>query len=252
MHIFLSNDDGIGAVGIMALVHAALRRGHEVTMCAPKYQQSAASHRFTLTDPLYVSQWPADLPGCRAWAITGSPADCVRIGLSQLLEKPADVVISGINNGYNSGVAVHYSGTVGAAMEGAFHHLPSMAVSIHHKATQEMIDHLADYAIATAEQYAHAGVPDGCILNINAPLAAPADLKPAVYAPLDTACYHDRYERRESPRAGTYFWLSNESSLEPTLPGSDNDYLQRGHITLTLMGHPRVEEKALWDSFSIG
>lgn len=252
MHIFLANDDGIGAVGIMALLRAAVKAGHEVTMCAPKYQQSAASHRFTLSDPIYAAEWPVEEPGCRAWAITGSPADCVRIGLDELLDKPVDVVISGINNGYNSGVAVHYSGTVGAAVEGAFHHLPAIAVSIHHKAAPEMLEHLAEYTIRTAEQYVSAKVPEGTILNINGPLAAPADIKGVVYAPLDTACFADRYIRRESPRAGTYFWLSDGGEMEPFAPGSDNDYLRQGYITLTLMGHPISYDQSMWDSLHIG
>ncbi len=251
MHIFLVNDDGIGAKGIMALLRAAVRRGHEVTMCAPAQQQSAASHRFTLTDPLYASRYPVEEPGCSAWAITGSPADCVRVGLTQLVDKPADVLISGINDGYNAGVAVHYSGTVGAAKEGAFHHLPAIAASIHHQASQEMIEHLADFTIRIAQQYALKTVPSGTILNINAPCVAPADLKPAVYCPLDTAYYVDRYERRVSPRRGTYFWLENGSPTEPFAPGSDNDYLEKGHITLTLMGHPVSYAPSVWDALDI-
>lgn len=251
MHIFLVNDDGIGSKGITALLQAAVRRGHEVTMCAPKYQQSAASHRFTLTDPIFVSEYPLEQPGCKAWAIAGSPADCVRVGLNQLVDRPVDVVISGINDGYNAGVAVHYSGTVGAAMEGAFHHLPAIASSIHHKATPEMLNHLADFTIRMAEQYAHKEVPTGTILNINGPLAQPADVKPAVYAPLDTACFTDSYLRRESPRAGTYFWLEGGSPTEPFTPDSDNDYLERGHITLTLMGHPVSQPEALWEELDI-
>ena len=251
MHIFLVNDDGIGAKGIMALLRAAVRRGHEVTMCAPKYQQSAASQRFTLVDPLYASEYPVEEPGCKAWAITGSPADCVRVGMNQLIEKPVDIVISGINDGYNAGVAVHYSGTVGAAMEGRFHHLPSIAASIHHKATQEMIDHLADFTIRTAEQYVTKTVPDGMILNINAPLAAPGEIRGSVYAPLDQAYYTDHYERRQSPRAGDYFWLEAGSPMESFHPGSDNDYLEKGYITMTLMGHPSMMDKAFWESLDI-
>ena len=251
MHFLLANDDGIGAKGIMALLYAAVRRGHTATMCAPKTQQSAASHRFTLSEPLFVSEYPLVGAGCKGWAITGSPADCVRIGMDALVEKPVDVVISGINEGHNAGVAVYYSGTVGAAREGAFHHLPAIAVSIDHRATQEMLDHLADFTIGIAEQYARMQVPDGAILNINGPLAAPAEVKPAVWAPLDTACYTDHYERREAPRGGVYFWLKDGYPMEENRPGSDNDYLNRGHITLTLMGHQESMNALLMDSMKI-
>ncbi|MEG2480851.1 MAG: 5'/3'-nucleotidase SurE, partial [Clostridia bacterium] len=100
MHIFLVNDDGIGAKGIMALFHAAVLRGHRVSMCAPRTQQSAASHRFTLTEPIYVEPYPVQGEGSQAFSITGSPVDCVRIGLFELVKEPVDVLISGINNGY--------------------------------------------------------------------------------------------------------------------------------------------------------
>lgn len=249
MHIFLVNDDGVGARGIMALYRAAVKRGHEVSMCAPRHQQSAASHRFTLSDPLFMNEYP--LEAGDGWAVAGAPADCVRIGLQRLVKKPVDVVISGINDGYNAGIATHYSGTVGAAMEGAFHCLPSIAVSIHHKATQEMFDHLADYTIRVAEQYANKPQQRATILNINAPCAAPDQLKEPVYAPLDTAFYLDSYEKRTSPRAGDYFWLEGGCPIEPADEGSDSWYLERGHITLTIMGNFASAEKADWDALGI-
>lgn len=244
MHIMLVNDDGIGAKGIMALLDAAAERGHRVSMCAPRYQQSAASHRFTLAEPLYSADYPLPYPNCKGFSIVGSPADCVRIGMQQL-DAPVDVVISGINNGYNAGIAVHYSGTVGAAMEGAFHGLPAIATSIHHEATESMIRHLARYTIETAERYVKLQTPRCSVLNINAPCVEPEQLKPPVYAPLDTAYFLDGYERRESPRAGTYFWLEGGSEIEPCDPGSDNDYLEQGHITLTLIGNFISHDAAL-------
>ena len=250
MHIFLVNDDGVGAKGIMALYRAAVERGHEVTMCAPRTQQSAASHRFTRADPRFVSDYP--LEGAQGYAVAGAPADCVRVGLQMMQEqgKKVDVLISGINDGYNAGIAVHYSGTVGAAMEGAFHYLPSIATSIHHRATPEMIDHLARFTIETAEKYVSASVPRSTILNINAPCVEPSQLKEPVYAPLDAAYFTDGYERRTSPRAGDYYWLV-DGDLEGFSEGTDCWYLENGHITLTLMGHFISESKAFWDSLGV-
>ncbi|MEG2949866.1 MAG: 5'/3'-nucleotidase SurE [Clostridia bacterium] len=231
MHIFLVNDDGIGAKGIMALFHAAVLRGHRVSMCAPRTQQSAASHRFTLTEPIYVEPYPVQGEGSQAFSITGSPVDCVRIGLFELVKEPVDVLISGINNGYNAGMAVHYSGTVGAAMEGAINRLPSIATSIHHEASQAMIDHLA-------ERYHKKKTPPCTILNINAPNVAAEQLQKPVYAPLSVGNFIDGYERRESPRAGTYYWLLDGSVTEHPEAGSDMDCLAKNHVVLTLMGNP--------------
>ena len=139
MHIFLVNDDGIGSKGIMALARAATGRGHKVTMCAPATQQSAASQRITLAEPIYVAPYPSQDPLLTAYAITGTPTDCVRLGLQNLAKEPVDVLISGINDGYNSGMAVHYSGTVAAAREGALNGLHAIAAH-HHKASQALID----------------------------------------------------------------------------------------------------------------
>ena len=249
MHIFLTNDDGVGAKGIMALYRAAVARGHEVTMCAPRHQQSAAGHRFTLSEPLFGNDYP--LEHGKGYAVAGAPADCVRIGVLKVAEKPIDVVISGINEGYNAGIATHYSGTVGAAMEGSFHGLHAIAVSIHHKATQEMFDHLADYTIRVAEQYAKKPHKRATILNINAPCVEPSELKEPIYAPLDTAFYLDSYEKRTSPRAGDYYWLESGAPIEPADEGSDNWYLDRGHITLTIMGNYTCEPRANWDALGI-
>lgn len=251
MHIFLVNDDGIGAKGIMALLKAASERGHQVSMCAPRFQQSAASHRFTLTEPIYVDDYPVEYENARAYSIAGSPVDCVRVGLLKLMKEPIDIVISGVNYGYNAGMAVHYSGTVGAAMEGALNHLPAIAVSIHHEADQEMLDHLAQTTIQVAEDYVKKTVPPCTILNINAPAVKPSQLKEAVYAPLSIGNFIDGYERRISPRAGDYYWLMRGSNTEEPEEGSDIWYLDRGHVTYTLMGNPVCLGNDVWNSLKL-
>jgi 5'-nucleotidase len=238
MHIFLVNDDGIGSCGIMALAGAAAAMGHRVSICAPKAQQSAASHRITLAEPIYVSAYPVSDARVTAYAIAGTPTDCVRLGLLELVKDPVDVLISGINNGHNSGMAVHYSGTVGAAREGALNHLHAIAASISFNATQKMIDHFAAYVVKIAEEYVNLPLPPATVLNVNAPLRETEELKPPVFTPLSTANFVDSYIRRESPRAGTYYWLAGGAHTESFPEGSDQDMLERGHITLTMMGNP--------------
>ena len=127
MKVLISNDDGIFAPGIAALCEAFADAGHEVIVCAPDRQRSAASHALTISGPLTVRE--AQVPGAaRAYAIGGTPADCVKLGLSALCPE-AEAVISGVNHGYNAGSDILYSGTVAAAMEGALCGRPAMAVS---------------------------------------------------------------------------------------------------------------------------
>lgn len=238
MHIFLVNDDGIGAVGIMALLDAALKRGHRVTMCAPAGQMSAASQRITLDAPLMIRDYPVNHPNATAYSVSGTPADCVRVALCPggiLTERP-DVVVSGINNGHNAGTAVYYSGTLAAAREASLMRLPSVAASIAYRAEKETVYDMADFVIAMSEKHAAAPFTRGEVLNINAPALLRKDWKDVVYAPLSQAHFTDKYEQRFHPRGGRYYWLDMADDTEPPEEGSDLWYLARGVATLTLAG----------------
>ena len=238
MHILLANDDGIDAIGIRLLLEAALARGHRVTMCAPAVQQSAASHRITLTEPIQMKERPMEHPNAKAYAISGTPVDCVRLGLlGGLAEKP-DMVLSGINNGYNAGVAVHYSGTVGAAMEGTLNRLPAMAVSIDYDATPQMIREMAEYVVQVAERYQARPAVPGLMLNLNVPPLLRAQWEKPVYAPLATGFFCDGYDRLEGGRVGSFFCLQHGAVCEPAAEGTDLWYLERNHPVFTLLGNP--------------
>lgn len=252
MHILLVNDDGIGAVGIMALLEAAVRRGHTVTMAAPAAQQSAASHRITLTEPIFMQPYETGLPGVEAFAIKGTPADCVRVALrGGLLRQRPDVVISGINNGHNAGMAVHYSGTVGAALEGSMEGYRAIAASIGWKASPESLHALAELTMDMAERYCRIPALPMSVMNINAPGESPESWMPTVYAPLNVSCYQDGYERRESPFNGSYFWLTGTAEPEEHIEGTDQWYLARGHVTVTMLGNFASLTTQEWNGLGI-
>lgn len=238
MHIVLVNDDGIQAVGIRALCEACAAQGHRVTVCAPHTERSASSHRITLADPIYVEEKDFKLPGVTAWSISGTPADCVRLGLYELVSSPVDVVISGINKGHNAGMAVHYSGTIAAAREATLNHVPSIATSMAYDGPESMLRYLALLTVKTAEAYVKTDIPPQTVLSLNAPALEAGDVLAPVAAPLSTAGYRDCYIRRESPRAGTYYWLTNGEEMEEPAPDSDIAMLRAGHITYTFIGNP--------------
>ena len=234
MNILLTNDDGIKAVGLRALAAAAVRHGHRVFISAPEHQQSAASQRITLNAPLMVDS-RSDYENAEAWAIDGTPTDCVRLGF-ELSDAPIDVCISGINDGENAGSATFYSGTVSAAREAAMHGVPAFAVSIMPGATTEMLDALAEIAIKMAETARLDRFPRLSVVSLNAPATDPGQWKEPVYCPLSRAFYRDRYEHRQSPRGRHYFWLNNGLPMEEPEPGSDYDLLRRGCLTITVIG----------------
>lgn len=236
MHILLANDDGINAAGIQALLRAALKRGHRVTVCAPATQQSATSHHITLSEPIMVKEQPTESPMAKAYAVYGTPVDCVRLGLLGGLAENPDMVLSGINNGFNAGISIHYSGTVGAAMEGALYHLPAIAASIDFDADPENIAQLAEYVIQVAERYLTKPRVSGSILNINAPDLPRSQWETPVYAPMAHTFYSDGYDRCEGGRVGVFFCLQSGGQCEPAPEGTDQWYLTRNHPVFTFLG----------------
>ena len=131
LNILISNDDGIFADGIRSLAKKALKRGHNVTVVCPDQERSATGHGLTLQSPIRVENADALFEkGIKAWGCSGTPADCVKLALSELLENKPDIVLSGINQGPNLGTDIFCSGTVAAAMEGTLENIPSMAISL--------------------------------------------------------------------------------------------------------------------------
>ena len=252
MHILITNDDGISSVGLRALADAAQRRGHRIFVSAPSSQCSANSQHITLTTPLHAHPRPWN--GARAFAVDGTPADCVRVA-PFLAEEEFDFCLSGINDGENAGPSVYYSGTVAAAREAATLYIPALAVSIMRGATDEMRAHLANMAVEMAEKFQKEKFPRFACLNLNAPALPPEQLKPLKICPLSQAYFLDRYEKRVSPQGEPYFWLgANDTSgvpLELLEPGSDYAFLHEGHVTCTFLGafsdHNRLLEEKMQD-----
>ena len=152
MRILLTNDDGIYAPGLRALRHELLKLG-TVTVVAPATEQSAAGHSVTLLNPLLVSEvFEDDGKTFLGWAVEGRPADCVKLALLELLPEKPDIIISGMNAGSNAGINVLYSGTVAAAIEGAFYHHTAIAVSLEYDKKIYDFQGAAKYARQVIEQ----------------------------------------------------------------------------------------------------
>lgn len=245
MHILLVNDDGIDSPGIHALIREAVKRGHQVTVSAPNKQQSAVSQSLTFFRPIAVM--PVSLYGASGFAVDGTPADCARLGITHLAESKVDLVISGINDGMNAGTAIYCSGTVGAAREAALLGVKAMAVSLDRPADERMFDHLAHVALSLGERLESYPLPKGCVLNLNAPAIAPDQLLPIVMAPVNHGKFVNIYERRINPHGSTYFWVTPNFERDAPLEGTDEHFLQKGHITCTFLLHPPENGKTIAD-----
>lgn len=234
MHFLLTNDDGISSPLLHALCAAAAKRGHRVTVSAPATQQSAKSHAFTIFDPLLVT--PAQVEGAQAaWAVRGMPVDSCRVGMMGLADAPVDMVLSGINCGWNVGFATFVSGTVGAAREAAFADIPAMALSMPYVPKPGSVEFFADYAIRAAERLADYPAPPKSVCSINMPDVTPDEVKPARVCPFNRNIYKDSYTRTVGPRGQIYYMLAPEEDDERPTPGCDVDLLRQGHITVTFL-----------------
>lgn len=234
MNLLLVNDDGFDSANLRALCLAAGKRGHRVTVCAPSTQQSAKGHSFTVFQPLLAHR--REMDGAEAaWAVDGTPVDCARLGMMELCPGRPDLVMSGINRGYNTGLATFVSGTVGAAREAAFQGLPAMAVSAAVNAPEETVAYFADWAVRLAERLVNYPAPPMAVCNVNVPAVQPGELKEACMGRISRNVYRDGYERRMSPRGDVYFWLNREEEDEHPIPGSDLAWLNAGHISCTFL-----------------
>ena len=231
MQILLTNDDGIYAKGLAAM-ERALRKIGDVMVAAPSTEQSGVSQSITFLRPL-VGHQVYDGDRLRGYAIDGTPADCVKLAVTQYCAHRPDLIVSGINGGLNAGINILYSGTVGAAMEGALFGIPSFAVSLEWDDNPQF-DVAADYAIQLIQQTMAHRQADQHLFNINFPTQSLIDGDPeCVIVPMATNRYGHHFVKRMDPKKRTYYWATNDPDPEPTLHDTDVMELKEGKVTLT-------------------
>jgi len=235
MKILISNDDGIVANGIKALSET-LAEEHEVYVIAPDRERSAAGHSLTLHTPLRVEELEPKNGIKRCWVTTGTPGDCVKIGISAILgedEKP-DIVISGINHGPNLGSDILYSGTVSCAMEGAMLGYPSIAVSLASmRAEYEDFKFAARFIASLLPKLKEFNFPKKSILNVNVPALDPEDISGVAVTELGRKMFSDTYDKRLDPRGKTYYWMAGELINEPEDAVTDIAAVRNNKISIT-------------------
>lgn len=233
MKILLTNDDGINAEGIQVLAKH-LEKNNEVIIAAPSEQKSASSHSITVRTGLLVKE--QKLPGIksRAYSITGTPADCVRLAVDKLVDGKVDMVISGINQGYNVGIDVVYSGTVSAAIEAAICKIPSIAVSLGVADADEECDYNipADFAEKVLDIAKDKYLKDDVVLNLNVPNLKREEIKGIKVCKTGFKMYDDTYvEKHENNKSIGYYQQGKLTGYD--IEETDLYYIKRGYVTLT-------------------
>jgi 5'-nucleotidase len=228
--ILLTNDDGIYAPGLIAL-ERALRSLGDVYVVAPATEQSGVGHSITFLSPLICKEIFDDQRQ-RAWAVEGSPADCVKLGVFEICPQRPELVVSGINGGLNAGINVLYSGTVAAAIEGAFFGITSVAVSLEYD-EHAQFDKAADLAVRIIAQILERKGSEPQLYNLNIPTAAmnrPTQLR---VVPMDVVRYGEHFIKRKDPRGRNYYWAASDPASPSADRATDLTALWQGFVTLT-------------------
>ncbi len=241
MKILLTNDDGFRSPGIKAL-YDALSEVAEVTVVAPSSEMSAISLAITLTRPLRANRIEEN--GLVGWHVDGTPADCVKIGVGELLKEQPDYVFSGINIGSNVGLNANYSGTVAGAIEGAMLGIPSVAVSLaaydsrdfrgSMKAAREVLSLLEKSTLGRYE-----------LLSVNIPAMPPDDLKGLKVTRVARTSFREVFDRRKDVRDRDYWWMGGVVHTFEPVPDGDDEMVQEGWVTVTPLKVDMTAEKTL-------
>lgn len=247
MTILISNDDGIQSPGLHELVRSLSSLG-EIWVVAPDREQSAVGHSITLAEPIRLFDFSVE-GAHKTFAISGSPADCVKLAVAELMPKRPDVVVSGINRGENTGISIIYSGTVSAATEGAINGIPSLAVSLDSFTNQ-------DYSTAglvarrMTELVIRDGLPKGTLLNVNVPAIPREKIRGVRVAKQGLGRFQETFMKRNDPRGRVYYWMDGHKlPLDET--DTDGTAIQEGYVSVTpiqldLTHHEMIKQITPW------
>lgn len=223
-NILITNDDGIFAPGLRALAKALEGIG-TVSIIAPSQERSASAQSLTLRQPIFCEQI-----GEREWSVEGTPADAMILAFHALLAERPDLLVSGINRGSNLGENIFYSGTIGGAMEGAIHRVPSIAISIASRAKDVDFSPAVEFIQRLAPIVLRESLPVGVLLNVNVPNLWKGGVRFTRQSPKIT---RNVLQKGEDPRGRTYYWLNEERITEDIAADTDHAAILAGDISVT-------------------
>ncbi len=240
--ILVTNDDGVYAPGIYALYQAVCDLG-EAMVVAPESEQSAVGHALTISDPLRVKE--IDRYGeFFGYAVNGTPADCVKLGVKAILPRSPDLVVSGINQGPNTAINVIYSGTVSAATEGTLMGIPSIAFSLASFSKSEF-EFAARFARHLAKRVLEDGLPAGTLLNVNIPALPEKEILGVKITRQGRGRYEEYFEKRVDPMNRNYYWLSGKKLQLDKESDVDDVAVMERYVAITPIQFDLTDYRAL-------
>lgn len=249
--ILVTNDDGITAGGIAALVRVAREFG-DVLVVAPDSPQSAQGHAITISQPVFVRESSALGDDIEAYECSGTPVDCVKLAKSVLLAgRVPDLCLSGINHGSNAAINILYSGTLSAAMEASLEGIPSIGFSFLNFRADAEFSACLPYVRQLIEFVLTNGMAEGSLFNVNIPDLPEAEIKGLRVCRQAEARWVEEYTKNEDPRGRPYYWLTGRFVNEDPREDTDAYALEHGYVSLVPSIHDLTNHRALQSLQSI-
>ncbi|OIQ18206.1 5'/3'-nucleotidase SurE [Lacinutrix sp. MedPE-SW] len=248
--ILVTNDDGITAPGIRTLVKVMKTIG-DVVVVAPDSPQSGMGHAITLDSTLHIEKIHIESGDYDAYSCSGTPADCVKIAINEILERRPDLVVSGINHGSNSAINVIYSGTMSAAIEAGIEGIPSIGYSLLDYSWNANFEASKKYVKKIAENVLKEGLPEGIVLNVNIPNVDKKEIKGIKVCRQAKANWEEKFDKRKTPQGKDYYWLTGEFVNYDKGEDTDEWALKNNYISLVpvqfdLTAHHAIQQLNTW------
>jgi len=250
--ILVTNDDGITAPGLRSLIRLMAEIG-DVVVVAPDSPQSGMGHAITLDSTLFSSKVTIDSNdgAIEEYSCSGTPADCVKLGLQELLERKPDICVSGINHGSNSSINVIYSGTMSAAIEAGIEGIPAIGFSLCDYTWDANFESSGEAVKSIVSESLKNGIPKGVVLNVNIPKLNQKDFKGIKICRQARANWKEKFDKRTNPMGKDYYWLTGEFELLDKGEDTDEWALANGYISVVptqfdLTAHHAIQQLNNW------
>ncbi len=248
--ILVTNDDGITAPGIRALISVMSEIG-EVVVVAPDKPQSAMGHAITINSTLYINKISAENASILEYSCSGTPVDCVKMAVNEILHRKPDLCVSGINHGSNSSINIIYSGTMSAAVEAGIEGIPAIGFSLADFDWNADFDAVKSFVKKIATKVLENGLAEGVLLNVNFPKLKEKDIKGIRICRQAKAIWMEKFDKRKTPQGKDYYWLSGEFVNLDKGEDTDEWALHNGFVSVVpvhfdMTAHHSIQQLNSW------
>lgn len=249
--ILITNDDGITAPGIRNLIEVMQEIG-EIVVVAPDKPQSATGHSITINNTLYLNEVSDKNNPIKEISCSGTPVDCVKLAVSEILKQKPDLCVSGINHGSNSSINVIYSGTMSAAVEAGIEGIPAIGFSLLDYDWNADFNPAKKFIKKIAQEVLANGLPEGVVLNVNIPKLSANEIKGIKVCRQAKAIWQEKFDKRKTPQGRDYYWLTGEFVNQDKGDDTDEWALENGYISIVpvhfdLTAHHAMQQLNTWN-----